>query len=166
MFKPKYELNAEGKPILTEKHYTVDPDTGCWFFKGYIANNGYGSVAVRRGAAKLSHFLPHRLMFQQFKGKIPHGLELDHLCRQRACINPAHLEAVTSRVNTLRGEGPTAQNARRTHCRNGHEFSMMNTYHFRRPDDRTYRACRECGRIKNRRARLKAKQATSLKPAA
>jgi len=70
----------------------------------------------------------HRFAYEALVGPIPEGLKLDHLCRNRACVNPDHTEPVTDRVNTLRGFGPTAMNARATHCSEGHEFTDENTY--------------------------------------
>lgn len=64
--------------------------------------------------------LAHRLAYEILVGPVPAGLTLDHLCRNRACMNPAHLEPVTMRANVLRGEAPAARQARRTHCRHGH----------------------------------------------
>lgn len=81
----------------------------------------------------------HRFAYEAFVAEIPDGLTMDHLCRNRACVNTAHLEPVTRRVNTLRGEGYTAQQARKTHCKRGHEFTPENTYSWRGG-----RICRSC----------------------
>jgi hypothetical protein len=75
-------------------------------------------------------------------------LKLDHLCRNPACVRPDHLEAVTARENTLRGIGPTAVNALKTHCVHGHEFTPENT---RMKGIR--RVCRECQRAANRKSK-------------
>ena len=69
----------------------------------------------------------HRLVYELFVGSIPVGLTLDHLCRVRHCVNPAHLEPVTLAENTLRGEGPTAVNSRKTHCPKGHPYDVMDS---------------------------------------
>lgn|SRR5882724_3004971 len=112
------------------------PDLGpCWIWKGTCAN-GYGNV--RRGK-KL--FLAHRVTYQALRGIIPDGLEPDHLCRVGACINPWHLELVTHKINMLRGNGVGGENARKTHCINGHPFTPENTYQY---PSRQHRACRIC----------------------
>ena len=89
-------------------------------------------------------------MFAMIFGEVPKGLQLDHLCRVRDCVNPYHLEAVTQQENILRGESASAKHARKTHCINGHPLSGDNLY--LRPDrgDRAGRACRECQRIRNK----------------
>jgi hypothetical protein len=94
---------------------TVDAN-GCLVYsvvdlEGYPRVNYQGS---RRRA--------HRLFYEVFVGPIPQGLTLDHLCRNRACVNPAHLEPVLSVENVMRGMSPIAQNARKTHCKHGHPF--------------------------------------------
>jgi len=92
---------------------------GCWEWKGHRWN-GYGRANLKgRGVTGA-----HRYAYEAFYGPIPDGLTIDHLCRNRACVRPSHLEAVPNRVNALRGTGPTAQNAARTHCKKGHPFDM------------------------------------------
>jgi hypothetical protein len=84
----------------------------------------------------------YRITYETLVGPVPNGLELDHLCRVRACVNPGHLEPVTHRVNTLRGETVAARNARATHCPAGHPYDEVNTY----ADRLGRRSCRECCR--------------------
>ncbi|KAB2977369.1 HNH endonuclease [Streptomyces sp. SS1-1] len=88
--------------------------------------------------------MAHRVAYQEIVGPIPEGLQLDHLCRVRHCVNPAHLEPVTSRENTLRGENLVAINAAKTHCKRGHLFDAANTYRWRNS-----RICRECRRLRS-----------------
>jgi hypothetical protein len=95
----------------------------CWLWIGG-KTEGYGRFCLHRGVERFVH----RLMYEWTFGSIPEGMQLDHLCRNRACCNPAHLEPVTRRENILRGASPHAKNARKTHCVNGHEFTPENTY--------------------------------------
>lgn len=102
--------------------YVVDAETGCWVWQRAVNGDGYGSC-YREGRI----WAAHRWYYIQFVGPVPSGLELDHLCRNRRCVNPDHLEPVTTRENILRGEGCTAQAKRKTHCLRGHEFTRANT---------------------------------------
>lgn len=134
---------------------------GCWLWKGRAMKNGYG-VFGQNG----SNVLAHRLSYELKNGKIPHGLEIDHLCRVRNCVNPKHLEAVTSKENSLRGDGPPARNARKTHCAKGHPFSGENLrvrLHWRGTWQRECMTCvRSWGRDYHRRKRLN--ESTSSSP--
>lgn len=110
---------------------------GCWMWAGAKGGRGYGHIGDQgkvRGA--------HRVAYEFAKGPIPKGLTIDHLCRQRDCCNPDHLEAVTNKVNILRGVGTGAKNARKAHCERGHRFSIENTY----TPSKGGRGCRECRR--------------------
>lgn len=109
----------------------------CQIWDGARSGRRYGGLG--RGAERR---LAHRVAYEQAHGPIPAGLEIDHLCRNPLCVNPDHLEAVTHRENVLRGVGPTALNARKTHCKRGHEFSPENTYR----DPAGGRRCRQCAR--------------------
>ena len=112
---------------------------GCWEWSGALDRDGYG---VNR---------PHRFAYEEMVGPIPKDRQIDHLCRNRRCCNPNHLELVTPRENTMRGNGPGRINAAKTHCVNGHEFTSENTYihppHSPRAGRRT---CRACTRISER----------------
>lgn len=101
---------------------------GCWTWTGHCYSNGYSIIAWRA-----TQHLGHRLSFRFFRGEIPDGLQLDHLCRNRACVNPTHLEPVTAMENTRR--------AMRSHCVNGHPFDVENTWMHKGK-----RYCRECRR--------------------
>lgn len=93
----------------------------------------------------------HRYAYEHFIGPIPEGLQVDHLCRVRNCVNPDHLEAVTCRENVLRGDGVAAANARATHCPQGHAYDEANTYTWTNGG----RHCRACARIKTREQRAR-----------
>src|SRR3990167_5306610 len=98
--------------------------SGCWIWTASLNRpNGYCSVqfAGRRQTA-------HRVLYEILRGPIPQGLTLDHLCRNRQCVNPWHCEPVTIRVNAMRGVGISAVNAQKTHCYKGHPFTVENTY--------------------------------------
>jgi hypothetical protein len=97
--------------------------TPCWIWQDYKTREGYGVVSDGRHHKTVAH----RLVYRQQIGEIPSGLTLDHLCRQRACVNPGHMEPVTFRENVLRGSSAAARNARKTHCVKGHPFTPKNT---------------------------------------
>jgi len=119
----------------------VDKTDGCWLWKGSLSTLGYARWRLdgrQQGA--------HRIAYEALVGPVPEGLELDHLCRVRHCVNPAHLEPVTHRDNVLRGTSFIAENAAKTHCPQGHEYTPENTYRI--PSDPTRRYCRACSRDK------------------
>ena len=88
----------------------------------------------------------HRVAYELLIGPIPAGLELDHLCRNRLCVNPAHLEPVTRQTNQHRGASVSGISVRATHCPEGHPYDADNTYV--RPNG--HRVCRECARRRQR----------------
>lgn len=103
----------------------VDPATGCHVWTGSVVGKGYGLMGRDRSRAKVG---VHRVAYELAHGPIPAGLVIDHLCRNRLCVNPAHLEAVSQRENILRGAGVAPGFAARTHCAHGHELSPGNFY--------------------------------------
>ena len=127
-------------------------DNSCWEWKAAKNIGGYGSFAIGN-----KRFTAHRLSYASLVGEIPTHLQLDHLCRNTKCVNPRHLDPVNNKENSLRGIGPSAYNARKTHCIRGHEFNDENTriykYH-----NRTRRQCIMCVNIynKNRYSKTKA----------
>jgi len=125
----------------------------CWLYAGYKNELGYGQIF-----AQGKRYYAHRVTYETFVQPIPEGLVIDHLCRVRHCVNPAHLEPVTARVNTLRGEGVLA-NKRKTHCPQSHEYNDKNTQYF---NGNNWRRCRQCSikRHKDYRLQLKVRSDT------
>ncbi|HEY1105142.1 MULTISPECIES: HNH endonuclease signature motif containing protein [Streptomyces] len=120
---------------------------GCWQWTGYLMPNGYARISVD-GERQYAH----RVAYEAFVAPIPAGLVIDHLCRNRGCVNPDHLDAVTQRVNVLRGESHAAARARQVACIRGHRFDHANTY---RATNGT-RKCRRCRA--NARSRARSRQ--------
>jgi hypothetical protein len=123
----------------------------CWVWTG-SKTNGYGKVKVP-GSNTTARV--HRLVYEALVGPIPDGLDLDHLCRNRACCRPAHLEPVTRRENLLRGNTIPAARAAQTHCSRGHEFSEDNIY-IGTKGGRECRACRRYYKQRDRAAKTTA----------
>ncbi|EPH40345.1 HNH endonuclease signature motif containing protein [Streptomyces aurantiacus] len=126
----------------------IGTDSGCWQWTGHIAANGYGQFWLD-GRTQYAH----RVAYTAVRGLIPAELELDHLCRNRACANPDHLEAVPHRTNVLRGVGFCAHKARQTHCIHGHAFTTANTYRDPANGTRKCRTCRAAARARSRHRR-------------
>lgn len=123
----------------------------CWIWQKARDSGGYGAISVGGKVIRV-----HRLAFSEFRGVIPDGYLVDHLCRVRECCNPNHLEAVTRRVNTLRGNSFSAVFARTTHCPKGHELAGDNLY----TAPSGSRNCKECKRRQSREAHARKKAAS------
>jgi hypothetical protein len=122
--------------------------TGCWVWRGNILRNRYGTWSFTRNG-KTSTVLVHRFAYRLLVGSIPEGLVLDHLCLNRTCCNPEHMEPISQAENVARGRKRGADdggdyNRKKTHCPHGHPYAGENLY--RRPDGA--RGCRTCARIK------------------
>ena len=122
-----------------ESKYERITESGCWIWTGSTVWGGYGMVKFN-GKNKLAH----RVAYEYYTGEtIPLGMDLDHKCRVRCCVNPAHLEIVTRKENLRRGLTGKSNNhnARKTHCPRGHEYTLLST---------GKRACYTCNNIKRR----------------
>lgn len=139
---------SPGAPLADRLAYrrTID-DSGCWLWKGARSAAGYGQITVAG-----RRMYTHRASYELHVGAIADGMQLDHLCRVRHCFNPKHLEPVTNRDNTLRGECGRVNAERqlaKTACRSGHPYTEASVY-LRHVGDRTYRDCRVCARERMR----------------
>lgn len=120
--------------------YAVDPKTGCWNWTACKVR-GYGMIGVTpHNGGKQRPIGAHRVAYELLVGPIPEGLSIDHLCRNRCCVNPAHMEPVTPVENVMRGIGFGAENAVKTHCACGLLLSGENLM-VRRNGWRVCRAC-------------------------
>lgn len=140
--KPKrkptlHEITEKWEDGLKEKFMRTISinEKGCWEWTAGKTSKGYGAMYVSG-----IQFSTHRISYMMSVGEIPKGLDLDHLCRNRVCCNPSHLEAVTRQINLLRGLTLVAANAAKTHCPKGHEYNEQNTI-----TRRGGRECRACG---------------------
>jgi hypothetical protein len=138
----------------------VVDENGCWRWQKYITSNGYGQI----GGSYVTSNYTHRVAYEAWRGPIPVGLHIDHLCRVRDCCNPDHLEAVTPGENVLRGEGFAAKHARATECPNGHPYDSENTYS--RPRGSGGRDCKICRRALVAKTSAKRKRIFSAIPVA
>jgi hypothetical protein len=160
-YKRQYKTGAFPKREKTQEERfwaMVDRSGGpgaCWPWTGFRMANGYAQFGLGGRTAGL--MLVHRFAYQLTHGSIPKGLTIDHLCRTRACVNVAHLEAVTQQVNNHRSPDTRFRvNGAKTHCPRGHPYDEANT--IVRKDKRN-RLCRECGRAASRRYYTRKKMA-------
>ncbi|SRR6266581_4125943 len=132
-------MTLPGFPALRRFQFLVWMHGDCWEWRGNRNKLGYGRIWIDGRSV-----LAHRFAFEVAKGKIPPGLEPDHLCRHAWCVRPTHLEAVMHRVNMLRGNTPAARAATTTHCPQGHPYTGPNLYLTRAG----HRECRICKRAR------------------
>lgn len=119
----------------------------CWLWMGNKISSGYGVLKV-----KGKHVLAHRFGYELLIGEIEVGQTSDHLCRNRLCVNPFHIEIVSNKENILRGSGPTAKNAVKTHCVHGHLLSGVNLAIEKGEHGNTRRRCKTCQSLSKKRS--------------
>lgn len=128
------DLFAPRKGSVPVAHRISIEASGCWLWTGARSGSGYGNLWANGRNA-----LAHRVVWESLVGPIPPGLTLDHLCRNQLCVNPDHLEVVTTKVNTMRGTSFAAVNARKTQCPRGHPYEGKNLIRY--GNGRFCRAC-------------------------
>jgi hypothetical protein len=145
--KPRKQTDEE----LFWSNVQMDPNGGCWLWEGPVINSGYGQFWCQASYALV---LAHRWAYEKFIGPIAKGLQIDHLCHVRLCVNPYHAEPVTRKENLARSP---FYRGNITHCKYGHAFTEENTYRevkwFGSQPRVIGRVCRECHRIRQARYR-------------
>ena len=135
------------RPLIErfEEKFIPVTESGCWIWVGASEQSGYGSIGIyKSGISEMVSEYAHRVSYELYRGSIPEGLHIDHLCRVRCCVNPDHLRVVTNRENTLCGESYAAQYRRRSTCSRGHFYTPENTRL-----KGTVRVCIACVKIRN-----------------
>lgn len=125
--------------LRVHKHIKKE-ENGCWNWTKAKDKDGYGITSINGKS-----YRAHRVFYELYKEKIKSGFVIDHVCRNRSCVNPEHLREVTSRVNILfNSEGLASINSRKTHCSKGHIYNLKNT----RVTKQGGRWCRVCDRLR------------------
>lgn len=124
---------------------------GCWLWQKRLQNSGYGQMTIGSwtdGSRK--NTIAHRVSYEAFFGKIPEGLQIDHLCNVRSCVNPKHLEAVTPKDNVHRSNAMFKRQMAKTHCPHGHEYKEGNMYVYPSGHGGITRNCKTCMKQRTR----------------
>lgn len=121
---------------------SINEETGCWNWIAYVDAGGYGRIMFRKHQESA-----HRVFYAWKVAPLPRGKgrdipQLDHLCNNTRCCNPDHLELVSFKENILRGNSPSAKNARKTHCKNGHR--LPERFNYFKPSGQGVRVCKIC----------------------
>jgi hypothetical protein len=136
-----YKEIAENRLARMESRITRDLATGCWNWDRIGTPGGYGIIGIRGRRT-----VAHRGVWELLRGPVPEGMDLDHLCRNRLCVNPDHLEVVTRSTNLRRGFEARG-------CKNGHAFNHDDFSIVRRADGVIERRCKACHRERNKRCK-------------
>lgn len=139
----KMTFQRKTKPIADRLWpKVVWQSNGCWNWTGKVSVRGYGTIRIKKGS-KWGQGYAHKIAYELVRGIVPNGLEIDHLCKNKVCCNPSHLEAVTHLVNSRRAMV-------KSHCKHGHEFNEDNTYITREG----WKMCKKCNAERQRRYSL------------
>lgn len=148
---PKTQWNLDHRVNMLERN-TIRKTPTCWHWLGAVSKNGYSKSFMDYKTTT-----GHRVFYTYYKGVVPEGLQIDHLCRNKLCVNPEHLEAVTSRENIIRGTGFAAKNSKKKKCLRRHLLSGDNLYIT--PDGR-----RQCKKCRYKSAKLSHQRRVSCQP--
>lgn len=135
--------------------YITPSVSGCWDWSSYFYKDGYGNFYAYKKSWRA-----HRFAYELLIGKIPKGLDIDHLCRNRGCVNPDHLDPVTKLENWRRGKAITVNYSQNTHCKNGHLYNIENTIRGFSKNGRKRRNCKACCRIAARNYQRRKRETT------
>ena len=148
MGRPEKTTEQKLTEYVDKHSVTIFNSTRCWQWTGPVDKDGYGKLSIRRNGID-QHWRAHRWVYSLSKNL--QDQDLDHLCQNKQCVNPDHLQHVDVRTNNIRSNGPSGINHRKTHCNRGHEFSKKNTYY----DKRGWRQCKTCNKLRMRTRRAK-----------
>ena len=137
-------IGIYSRPPAGERFWAkVEKTETCWLWTGAVSPNGYGKFGVTWTPRRQTS--PHRFVWESEVGSIPAGMTIDHLCRNKICVNPSHLRVASPRDNALAGTSPFALNSQKRQCLRGHPFDLLNTYY-----QSGTRQCRQCKRLRGR----------------
>ena len=141
-------MNRQITPLAERfrSKYVINHGTGCWDWQASIRPDGYGQIG--RGRRTDGPVVAHKASWMLFRGEIPGDLVIDHICRNRKCVNPLHLRLLTRGENVMCGDTIPARKKASKYCPNGHEYTEENIYKYKGK-----RICRECRRINDRKRR-------------